>query len=254
MGIIRAAAGSIDGIYQDVWREFFMCPSLEGDTLMVRVHKTVSENSGNNGSDDVITNKSVIVVNEGQAAIVVSQGKVVSVYTEPGEHTFEDSEHSGLKGIAKDFGRRFTFGGVAAPVTQRVYVINTKEIMGKPLKTDNPIPIHITDSRTGLSMDGSVSISGTYSYRISDPGKFYKFAGSAGETAWNNRYLSSQMDSEMKTALQYAVSKLTSTGVRPSELPAYTNEVCDLLKQEISDKWCSLRGIEIVSMAIGSIM
>ena len=102
-------------------------------------------------------------------------------------------------------------------------------------------------------MDGSVSISGTYSYRINDPGKFYKFGGPAGETAWNSQYLNSQMDSEMKTALQYAVSKLTSTGVRPSELPACTNELCDLLKQEISDKWCSLRGIEIVSMAIGSI-
>ena len=220
---------------------------------MVRVHKTVSENSGNNGNDDVITNKSIIVVNDGQAAIVVSQGKVISVYTEPGEHTFEDSEHSGLKGMAKDFGRRFTFAGDAPPVTQRVYIINTKEIMGKPLETNSPIPIHIKDSRTGLSIDGSVSISGTYSYRITDPVKFYKFAGPAGEKAWNNLYLSSQMDSEMKTALQYAVYKLTNTGVRPSELPAYANALCDILKQEISDKWCSLRGIEISSMALGAI-
>ena len=61
------------------------------------------------------------------------------------------------------------------------------------------------------------------------------------------------MDSEMKTALQYAVYKLTNTGVRPSELPAYANALCDILKQEISDKWCSLRGIEISSMALGAI-
>ena len=54
MGIIRAAAGSLDGMYQDAWREFFYFPALEGDTLMVRVRKTVSENSGNNGNDDVI--------------------------------------------------------------------------------------------------------------------------------------------------------------------------------------------------------
>lgn len=253
MGIIRAAVGSIDGMYQDVWREFFICPSLGGDTLMVRVHKTVSENSGNNGNDDVITNKSIIVVNDGQAAIVVSQGKVISVYTEPGEHTFEDSEHSSLKGMAKDFGRRFTFAGDAPPVTQRVYIINTKEIMGKTLETDSPIPIHIKDSRTGLSIDGSVGIAGTYSYRITDPERFYKFAGPAGEKAWNNRYLSSQMDSEMKTALQAAVYRLTNTGVRPSELPEYASELCDILKQEISDRWCSLRGIEIASMALGAI-
>lgn len=253
MGIIRAAAGSLDGMYQDAWREFFYCPSLEGDTLMVRVRKTVSENSGNNGNDDVITNKSIIAVNDGQAAIVVSQGKVIAIYKEPGEHIFEDSSKSGLKGVAKDFGRRFTFAGDAPPITQRVYVINTKEIMGKPFSTEAPIPVHVKDSRTGLSMDGSVSLSGTYSYRICEPARFYKFAGPVGDKAWNNPYLSSQMDSELKTVLQPAIYKLTNLGVRPNEIPANAEKLCELLKQELSDKWCTNRGIEIVSMAISSI-
>lgn len=253
MGIIRAAAGSIDGMYQDIWREFFYCPSLEGDTLMMRIHKTTSENSGNNGNDDVISNKSVIAVNDGQAAIVVSQGKVISVFEEPGEHIFEDSEHSGLKGIARDFGRRFTFAGDAPPITSRVYVINTKEIMGKTLESEGPIPILIKDPKTGLSIDSSACISGTYSYKITDPARFYKFAGSVGERGWNNRYLSSQMDSEMKTALQYAVYKLTNSGVRPSGLPAFTEKLSELIKENVSDKWHTNRGIEIVSLAISAI-
>ena len=253
MGIIRAAAGSLDGMYQDIWREFFYCPSLEGDTLMVRVKKTVGENSGNTGNDDVISNKSVIAVNDGQAAIVVSQGKVIAVYEDPGEHVFEDPAHSGLKGAAKEFGRRFTFAGDAPPITQRVYVINTKEIMGKKLKSEGAIPVHIRDKNTGLSIDGTVSISGTYSYRIADPARFYKFAGPAGDKAWNNRYLSSQMDSEMKTALQPALYQLTSEGVRPNEIPAYSEKLGELIKDIVSKKWCEGRGIEIVSIALGVI-
>lgn len=253
MGIIRAAAGSLNGMYKDVWRELFYCPTLEGDTLMVRVRKTVGENSGNDGNDDVISNKSVIAVNDGQCAIVVSQGKVIAVYEEPGEHVFEDNSHSGITGIAKDFGRRFTFAGDAPPITQRVYVINTKEIMGKVIETESPIPIHLKDKNTGLSIDGSVSISGTYSYKISDPARFYKFAGPAGEKAWTNKYLSSQMDSEMKTFLQSAVSSLTSEGIRPSEAPGYANKLGELLKDKASEKWHALRGIKVVSIALAAI-
>lgn len=232
MGIIRAAVSSVDSMYQDVWREFFICPSLNQDTLMVRVYKTAEENSGNNGNNDVITNNSIIVVNEGQSVIVVSQGKV----------------------IAKEFGRRFAFAGAAVPVTQRVYVVNIKECMGKPFHTSAPIPIHMKDKKTGLSIDGEVYISGVYSYRIVDAGKFYKFSGTVSGKARNGEYIRGQLDSEMGKALHEAVYKMTNSGVRPHELPGHADDLCELAKQEVTKKWCSDRGFEIVSLAFDSIV
>lgn len=232
MGIIRAAVSSVDSMYQDVWREFFICSSLNQDTLMVRVYKTAGENSGNNGNNDVITNNSIIVVNEGQSAIVVSQGKV----------------------IAKEFGRRFAFAGAAVPVTQRVYVVNIKECMGKPFHTSALIPIHMKDKKTGLSIDGEVYISGVYSYRIVDAGKFYKFSGTVSGKARNGEYIRGQLDSEMGKALHEAVYKMTNSGVRPHELPGHADDLCELAKQEVTKKWCSDRGFEIVSLAFDSIV
>lgn len=254
MGIVRATISSIDGMYQDIWREYFICPSLGQDTLMVRVYKTAGENSGNNGNNDVITNKSIIVVNEGQSAIVVSQGKIIAVYDEPGENIFENPDAKGVKGFAKDLGRRISFAGDAVPITQRVYVVNTKECMGKPLCTQTPIPIHMKDRKTGLSIDGGVNIAGTYSYRIVDAAKFYKFSGSVLGGGCNREYLSNQFDSEMRKALHYAVNNITSSGVRPYELPGYANDLCELVKQEVTKKWCLDRGLEVVSLALGSIV
>lgn len=254
MGIIRAAVSSVDSMYQDVWREFFICPSLNQDTLMVRVYKTAGENSGNNGNNDVITNNSIIVVNEGQSAIVVSQGKVIAVYDKPGENLFKNPDAEGVKGIAKEFGRRFAFAGAAVPVTQRVYVVNTKECMGKPFHTSAPIPIHMKDKKTGLSIDGEVYISGVYSYRIVDAGKFYKFSGTVSGKARNGEYIRGQLDSEMGKALHDAVYKMTNSGVRPHELPGHADDLCELAKQEVTKKWCSDRGFEIVSLAFDSIV
>lgn len=254
MGIIRAAIGSVNGMYQDVWREYFICPSLSQNTLMVRVYKATGENSGNNGSNDVISNKSIIVVNEGQSAIVVSQGRVIAVYDKPGENLFEDPDTKGAKGIARDFGRRFAFAGEVAPVTQRVYVVNTKECMGMPFGTPAPIPVHVEDRKTGLVIDGSVSISGTYSYRVADAAKFYKFSGTVIGGVCNAEYISTQLEGEMKKALHGAVHKVTASGVRPSELPGHVEELCDFVKQEVTEKWCSARGLEIVSLALGSIV
>lgn len=254
MGIIRAAASSINGMYQDMWKEFFICPSLDQNTLMVQVNKAVGKNSGNNGSSNVITNKSIIAVNEGQSAIVVSQGKVIAVYDQPGENVFENPDAGGVKGIVKEFGRRFSFAGEAVPVTQKVYVVNTKECMGRPLGTSASIPIHMKDRRTGLDIDGSVKISGTYSYRIVDAAKFYKFSRTVLGGACSGECLGGQLEAEMRKALQYAVYQVTDTGVRPYELPAHANELCDLVKQEVTRKWCSDRGLEIVSLALSSII
>ena len=82
MGLIKAAKDAIATVLADQWREYFYCDSLSNDVLMVKGQKRVTEgrNSNTKGSDNIITNGSVVAVNEGQCMMIVDQGGIVDVY------------------------------------------------------------------------------------------------------------------------------------------------------------------------------
>ena len=134
MGLIRAAMGAAGGVMADQWREYFYCDSLEADILVVKGKKRTSGRSGGNnkGEDNIISNGSVVAVNEGQCMIIVDQGKVVEFCAEAGEFTYDASTEPSLfygnlgENIKKTFatvGKRFTFGGDTAK-DQRVYYLS----------------------------------------------------------------------------------------------------------------------------------
>ena len=63
MGLIKAAMGAAGGVLADQWKEYFYCDALPQDVLMVKGQKRVSSRSSNTkGSDNVISNGSVVVV------------------------------------------------------------------------------------------------------------------------------------------------------------------------------------------------
>ena len=90
MGLIRAAKGAAGGVFGDQWKEYFYCGSMSSDTLVSKARKKTSRRSSNrHGSENVISNGSVIAVNDGQCMIIVEQGKVVDVCAEPGEYVYD---------------------------------------------------------------------------------------------------------------------------------------------------------------------
>ena len=92
MGIIKAFTGATGGVMADQWLEMYYCDSIPAGILAVRGQKRVSERSSNTkGNENVISDGSIIVVNEGQSALAVQQGKVIGCYTQPGEHIFPRS-------------------------------------------------------------------------------------------------------------------------------------------------------------------
>ena len=87
MGIFKAASSAVRGTLADQWLEAFTCDALSADTLVQRGQKMQSERSSNTqGSDNVISAGSVILVPDGAAAIVTEMGKVLDCYEAPGEH------------------------------------------------------------------------------------------------------------------------------------------------------------------------
>ncbi len=261
MGLLQAAFGSASGVLADQWKEFFYCDSLDKDTLVVKGKKRVSGHSSNRGSDNIISKGSGIAVADGQCMIIVEQGKVVEVCAEPGEYTYDSSTEPSIfcgnlgEGILETFkqiGKRFTYGG-EAPKDQRVYYFNTKEITDNKFGTSNPIMFRIVDEKINLDLDASVRCNGMYSYKITDPILFY--TNVCGNVAGS--YTRSEIDPQLKTefisALQPAFAKLSTQKMRPNEIPAHTDALCDAMNAVLTKKWSELRGISVVSIAMNPI-
>ena len=262
MGLIKAALGSAGGVLADQWKEYFYCESMQADVLVTKAHKKVSGRSSNkHGSENIISNGSVIAVNDGQCMLIVEQGKVVYVCAEPGEYTYDTSSEpsifcgglgAGVKAAFQQVGKRFTFGG-EPPKDQRVYFINTKELVGNKYGTPNPVPFRVVDMNIGLDMDITIRCFGEYSYQIANPVLFYTNVCGNVEQDYTREEIDGQLKSELMTALQPAFAKISEMGIRYSALPGHTQELSDVLNKVLSDKWDNLRGIRIVSLGVSSV-
>ena len=240
MGLLKAGLGAAGGVMADQWKEFIYCESMPADVLACKGSKRTGGRSSNTrGEDNVISNGSVIAVNDGQGMLVVQNGKIIEVALEPGEFVFdtgsEPSVFSGnlgdsIKETFANIGSRFTFGGDAGK-DQRVYFINTKEIIGNKYGTASPVPFRVVDNNIGLDVDISVRCNGEYSYRITNPLLFYTNVCGNVTDSYTRDKIDSQLKSELLTALQPAFAKISEMGIRYSALP----------------------GVEIVSFGVNSI-
>ncbi|MCR5671272.1 MAG: SPFH domain-containing protein [Butyrivibrio sp.] len=256
MGLISAALASGGSVLSDQWRDYFYCESLSSDVLMTKASKKQGK-----GNDNIISNGSIVAVNEGQCMILVDQGQITEICAEPGEFVYDTSTEPSIffgnlgENVAnsfKEFYKRLSFGGQAAK-DQRVYFINTKEILGNKYGTVNPVPFRVVDTNVGLDMDISIKCHGEYSYRIVDPVLFYKNICGNTPGDFTRDRIDGQLKTELLTALQPAFAKISDMGIRYSSLPGHTTEIADALNEVLSQKWTGVYGIKISSFGVSSV-
>lgn len=262
MGLIRAAMGAAGGVMADQWKEYFYCEAMPADLLATRGWKRQSGRSANTkGSDNIISNGSIVAVADGQCAMIVEQGKVVDMCAEPGEYTYDTGSaptlfsgdlSDSIGAVFQNIGKRFTFGG-EAPMDQRIYYFNTKELVGNKYGTPSPVPFRVVDQRAGIDIDIAIRCFGEYSYRITNPILFYTNVCGNVEEGYTRDEIDGQLKSELMTALQPAFAKISDMGIRYSSLPGHTMELAEALNDVLSAKWGKLRGIEIVSFGVSSV-
>ena len=264
MGLLQAGIGALSGVLADQWREYFYCDSMPENVLMTKgVKRTGSRNANTKGEDNIITNGSIIAVNEGQCMMIVEQGAIVEFSAQAGDFVWDNSTEpsifygnlsDNLKSTWEILKKRFTFGANPAK-DQRIYYFNTKEIIGNKYGTANPVPFRVVYNNigAGLELEVSVKCFGEYSYKITNPMLFYKNVCSNVTDSYNRDRIDSQMRSEMMTALQPAFARISDMGIKYSSLPGHTTELAQCLNEELSAKWRDLRGIEMVSLGISSI-
>ncbi len=262
MGLIKAAFGAAGSVLADQWKEYFYCDSLPENLLMVKGSKKVGRRSSNTkGSDNVISNGSVIAVADGQAMMIVDNGRIAEFCAEPGEFVYDSSAEpsifsgslgESIKASFRAFGRRFTFGGDVGR-DQRVYYFNTKEIMGNKYGTPAPVPFRVVDHNIGLDLEASLRCNGEYTYRITDPIAFYKTLAGNTSGSYTRDMLDSQLKSQFLTCLQPAFAKISEMGIRYSSLPGHTLEISEAMDDALTKKWSGERGISIVSVSVNSV-
>ena len=262
MGLLKAIFGATGGVLADQWKEYFYCDALNADTLVVKGSKRISGRSSNTkATDNIISTGSVIAVADGQCMLIVEQGKVVELCAEAGEYIYDASTEptimagnlsKSIPDVFRTIGKRFTFGG-EAPKDQRIYYINTKEVMGNKYGTPSPVPFRVVDRNIGLDVDISIRCFGEYSYRITNPILFYTNVCGNVSADYDRTQIDSQLKTELLTALQPAFARISDMGIRYSALPGHTMEMAEAMNQVLSPKWKNLRGVEIVSMGVSSV-
>ena len=260
MGLIRAITSAVGTVTADQWREFFTCDSLSNDVLVAKgIMKT--EGRGlfrrNKGTTDIITNGSVINVNEGQVALIVDNGKIVEFCAEAGMFKWDSSSEPSLfggdffKGMVDSFkkiGYRFTFGGDAG-AEQRVYYVNVKEIIGNKFGTTTPMAYDDPYYRTALY----IRYFGQYSFKIADPVLFFAaIAGNVKDTYTREDLVSTCTD-EFMTALDTALAMCAADGTKFSQLPTKQREIARYMTETLDDEWRAGRGLEVVSVALAKV-
>ena len=142
MGIIRAAATAVGGALADQWLEVFEAGDMGGQTVFtsgVRIRR----GSNTKGTDNTVTNGSVIHVYPNQFMMVLDGGKVVDYTAEEGYYTVDNSSlpflfNGKFKDVLKESFSRIKYGG-ETPTAQKVYFVNLQEIKGIKFGTRNPV-------------------------------------------------------------------------------------------------------------------
>ena len=257
MGLIKAVMGAIGGNLADQWVEFFICESMEANVLAAKGQKRKGKRSSNTkGEDNIISDGSGIVVNKGQAAMVVDNGRIVEFCAEEGDYTFRGGEPSlftggldkSIIGTIKSIGERIKHGGIPGK-DQRIYYFNTKEIMGNKYGTPNPIPYLVTDPSINFRQTISLRANGEYSFRMINPALFFANVCGNVEDQYTIGNIDSQLKSEIITVLGPSLGKL-GTGLEYHEISFQTEKLAEILNEALSSKWREGRGIEIVNFGI----
>jgi len=258
MGLLKAAMGAAGGVLADQWLEFFICESLDANVLATKGQKKTSKRSSNtSGEDNIISNGSGVVVNKGQAAIIVDNGRIAEFCAEEGHYTYDHSSEpsifhgglgQGLIGSIKNMAERFKYGGSPGK-DQRVYYFNTKEILGNKYGTPNPIPYLVVDPNINLRLTISLRANGEYSYRMVNPALFYANVCGNVDEQYTRDKIDSQLKSEIITVLGPSLGKL-GTGLEYHEISFHTDKLADILNEALSAKWREGRGLEIVNFGI----
>lgn len=252
MGLITAAVSSVSGSLADSWKEVIEPDEMSDSTLLVK-GVTIKKGSNKRGTENVVSNGSIIHVFPNTLMLLMDGGKIVDYSAQEGYYEVNNSSspslfNGELKETLKDTWERFKFGGTPSQ-RQYVYYINTAEIKGIKFGTRQPVNYFDNFYNAELFLRAH----GSYSIRITDPIKFFTEFAPKGTDRIEIKDLSEQLFNEFMDALQSAINQMSVDGVRISAITSKSRELSKYMADTLDSDWNELRGIEICSVGMASI-
>ena len=256
MGIIKATLSAIGGGLADQWIEAFEADNM-GDTTVftkgVKVRRNDKRNSNKKGTEDFITDGSLVHVYPNQFMILVDGGKIVDYTAEEGYYKVDNKAapslfNGNLGGAIKESFSRIKYGGIPTQ-KQKIFFINLQEIKGIRFGTRTPVNYFDNFYNSELFLRAH----GTYSIKITDPVKFYSEAIPKNADRVEMDEINEQYLSEFLEALQSAINKMSADGIRISYVTSKSRELSDYMATELDEEWKTMRGFEVQAVGIASI-
>jgi len=252
MGIIRAAAKAIGGSLADQWLEVMEADDMGEQTVFtsgVKLRKGVNVK----GSDNLITNGSVIHVYPNQFMILVDGGRIVDYTAEEGYYTVDNEAapsifNGDLADVVIDTFDRVKYGGVPSKA-QKVYFINLQEIKG--IKFGTRTPINYFDNFYNAEL--FLRAHGSYSVKITDPLRFYAEVVPKNRDRVEINSINEQYFNEFMEALQASINQMSADGIRISYVASKGMELSKYMSNVLDESWAQKRGMEVESVGIASI-
>ena len=252
MGIIKAVATAVGGALADQWLEV-MEPGNMGDQTVFTSGVKIRKGSNTKGTDNVVSDGSVIHVYPNQFMMIVDGGKVIDYTAEEGYYTVKNSSMPSLfngqfKDTLKESFDRIRYGG-ESPRLQNVFYVNLQEIKGIKFGTRNPVNYFDSFYNAELFLRAH----GTYSIKITDPLLFYAQVVPKNVNRVEISSINEQYMNEFLEALQASINQMSAEGERISFVASKGTVLSRHMSEVLDDDWKKNRGFEVMSVGIASI-
>lgn len=252
MGIIKAVANAIGGGFADQWLEVYEANDM-GEHTVFTDGVLIRKGQNTKGTNNTVSNGSIIHVYDNQFMMLVDGGKVVDYTAEPGYYKVDNSSlpslfNGELGETVKETFSRIKYGG-QTPTAQKVFFVNLQEIKGIKFGTRNPINYFDNFYNAELFLRAH----GTYSVKITNPLQFYAEVIPRNKDRVNFEEIGDQYISEFLEALQAAINQMSADGTRISYVTSKAMELGKYMQDILDEDWTQLRGMEIQKVGIASV-
>ena len=252
MGIIRTIKNTLTGSLNEQWLEVIRSGPM-GDGTVMSMGQRYDRKGNPKGSADVISNGSIIHVEENQFMILTDGGKIVDYTGEAGYFKVDNNATPSLlngefEQAIKDTFERLKFQG-ETPYAQKVYFINTQEIKNIAFGTSNPVNYFDEFYNAELFLRAY----GYFSIRITDPLKFFSEAIPRNSRQVQISDIHGLYLAEFLTAFQSALNQMSADGIRISHVTAKSMELAKYMADVLDEDWNQRRGMQVESVGIKSI-
>ncbi|MBZ5707955.1 SPFH domain-containing protein [Nannocystis pusilla] len=192
--------------------------------------------------DHEIKNGAKLVCRENQAAILINEGQLADVFG-PGTHTLSTQN---LPILSRLKGWKY---GFSSPFKVEIYFVNLRQYVDQKWGTANPVLIRDPEFSVG-GRPGRVRIRafGSYNFKISDPGVFFKeIVGTQGLTTTDSiaDYLKRQLVSKFTVAAG-------KSDLSVADMAAHYNVLENAVKGDLAEEFGKL-GLLLTSFVIENI-